>query len=170
MTKKGRTYEHALGDLIGEATNGELVPLSTGYNSAYTRAVDLLIDDGEAVHAFELKRTSKDAYTMHWDEDEVQRDDLYGLCRFCVQYPRPTYPYAGVRFNNRALAVTKLYLNDYPDADQVLEKSQTLSPIEAKVTHADNLRFYQPDASSWPTTDLDRSDTQHVLDAIGFQL
>ena len=169
QTSKGNRYEHHLADITANATNGELIPLGTGYNSQHAEAVDLIIDDGHAVHAFELKRTAQDAYTLYWDEDDYQKDDLYNLCKFCVEYPRPTYPYVGVRFNKRQLALTKLYLNDYPDQDAVLDKSVQLSPIEAKHTGSGNLRFYRPDTGDWPGTKLDQKDAQHVLDAIGYQ-
>lgn len=171
MSKKGRTYEHHLGDIVADATNGELIPLGTGYNSQHSEAVDLIIDDGYAVHALELKRTSKDAYTLHWDEDDYQKDDLYNMCKFCVNYPRPTYPYVGVRFNNRQLALTKLYINDWPEQDDLLSDAVTLAPIDAKVTRADNLRFYRPESGSgWQSENLDQFDAQHVLDTIGWQL
>lgn len=167
-TKKGRNYEHDLTNLVGDATDGELVPLAAGYNSDLSRDVDMLIDDGEAVHVFELKKTSKDAYTLHWDEDDRQKDDLYGLIRFCVEYPRPTYPYVGVRFDNRQLALTKTYVGHWPDQEQLLRVASELSPIESKVTRAGNLRFYKPPSSEWTTQSLDQHDAQHVLDTIGY--
>lgn len=169
-TKKGRIYEHHLGDIVADATHGELIPLGTGYNSQHSEAVDLIIDDGHAVHVLELKRTGQDAYTLHWNENDKQKDDLYELCKFCNRYPRPAYPYAGVRFNSRQLALTKVYLNDWPDQDKVLDKSVKLSPIEAKHTSSGNLRFYKPDTGEWPGTNLDQHDAQHVLDTIGWQL
>lgn len=167
-SKKGREYEHHLGDIVADATNGELIPLGTGYNSQHSESVDLLIDDGYAVHAIELKRTSKDGYTFFWDEDDYQKDDLYNLCKFCVQYPRPTYPYTGVRFNNRQLALTKLYLNEYPERDELIDAAVKTAPIPAKRTRANNLRFNKPE-SGWPSTNLDQQDAQHVLDAIAYQ-
>jgi Holliday junction resolvase len=171
QTKKGREYEHTLADLVADATNGELIPLGTGYNSQHSEAVDLIIDDGEAVHAFELKRTSQDAYTLYWDEDDYQKDDLYNLCKFCVEYPRPTYPYVGVRFNRRQLALTKLYINNWPDKDDLLDDAVTLSPIEAKHTGSGNLRFYKPESGDgWPSENLENRDPQHVLDAMAWQL
>lgn len=169
-SSKGRRYEHHLGDVVADATHGELLPLGTGYNSQHSEAVDLIIDDGHAVHAFELKRTSQDAYTLHWESDDTQKDDLYELCKFCNRYPRPTYPYIGVRFNSRQLALTKVYVKDWPDQDAVLQKTQQLSPIESKITHDDNLRFYKPETGEWPGTKLDQKDAQHVLDTIGWQL
>lgn len=170
MSDKGRDYEHKLARIVGESTNGELIPLSSGYNADGSRDVDLLIDDGEAVHVFELKRTSQDAYTLYWDEDTVQNDDLYGLCRFAREYPRPTYPYAGVRFNRNALAITKLYINDYPDQEQLLDNAVTMSPTETVHTGHGNLRFKEPTQDEWPRTDLDEHDAQHILDAIGYSL
>lgn len=170
MTKKGQEYEHGLADLVAEATNGELIPLGTGYNSQHSEAVDMIIDDGHAVHAFELKRTSQDGYTLHWDEDDYQKDDLYNLCKFCKNYPRPTYPYAGVRFNGRQLALTRLYLNDWPDQDALIDKAVQLSPISAKHTRSGNLRYHRPETGDWPGTNLDANDAQHVLDAIGWTI
>ena len=166
---KGTTYEHNLADYVAEATDGELIPLGTGYNSQHAEAVDLIIDDGHAVHAIELKRTAQDAYTLHWDDEDYQKDDIYNLCKFCVEYPRPTYPYLGVRFNRKQLSLTKLYLNAFPEQDELLEKAVTLAPTEASVTRENNLRYYQPD-SEWPSTNLDENDAQHVLDTIGYQL
>jgi Holliday junction resolvase len=168
--KKGYDYEHTLADLVATATDGELIPLGTGYNGQYSEAIDLLIDDGSAVHVFELKRTGTDAKTLYWDEDDVQTDDMYNLLKFAVTYPRPTYPYIGVRFNNRQLVLVKLYVNDFPDRDDSLQTAVQLCPIEAKQTHAGNLRLYKPDASDWQTTDLDDHDPQHVLDTINYQL
>jgi|APHM01.1.fsa_nt_gi hypothetical protein len=167
---KGRRFEHALADMVAKSVNDELVPLATGYNSQHSEAVDLIIDDGSAVHAFELKRTGQDAYTMHWDEDDYQKDDLYRLCKFCVEYPRPTYPYVGVRFNRRQIALTKLYLNSWPDQDEVIDNAVTMSPIEAKHTRSGNLRFYTPDKDDWQCTKLEQYDPQHVLDTIGWNL
>lgn len=169
MTDRGRKYEHKLASLVAKQTDEELIPLATGYNGAYSRDVDLLIDDGEAVHAFELKKTSKDAKTLNWDTKDVQKDDIYGLMRFCVEYPRPTYPYIGVRFGRRSLAITRLYINDYPNVNDVLENAVKLSPIEAKHTSSDNLRFYKPEAEDWDTVKLDQHDVQNLMDAIGYQ-
>lgn len=170
VRKKGNRYEHILADLVADATNGELIPLGAGYNSQHSEAVDLIIDDGRSVHAFELKRTGQEAYTCYWNENDYQKDDLYNLCKFCVEYPRPTYPYVGVRFNQRQLALTKLYLNDWPDQDELLDDSVQLSPIEAKHTGSGNLRFYRPDSGDWPAKNLDARDAQHVLDRISWQL
>lgn len=168
---KGRDFEHDLARFVAEATDGDLVPLGGGYNGATAWDVDMLIDDGEAVHVFELKRTSKDAYSLQWDPDDRQRDDLYGLCKFCVNYPRPAYPYAGVRFNKKQLVTTKLFIEAWPDQSELLSSAELLAPNDSCVetTHAGNLRFYRdrlPD--DWPTTDLDDHDAQHVLDTIGY--
>lgn len=170
MSNKGNEYEHHLADIVADGTDGELIPLGTGYNSQHSEAVDMIIDDGHAVHAFELKRTAQDAYTLHWDEDDYQKDDLYNLCRFCIEYPRPTYPYIGVRFNSRQIVITKLYLEPWPDADKILDSAVQLSPVEAKKTHAGNLRFYRPETGDWPGANLDSHDAQHVIDSIGWQL
>ena len=170
MASKGRGYEHHLGNLTSKKTSGELVPLAAGYNGGNSRDVDLLIDDGEKVHVFELKSSSQDAYTLHWDENEVQKDDLYGTVKFCVEYPRPAIPYAGMRFSNRQLAITKLYINGYPDGEKVIDDAVQLSPIEAKHTASNNLRFYKPESGTWPAQNLDEKDVQHLLDTIGYQL
>lgn len=167
-TKKGREYEHNLADFVVEATDGELIPLATGYNSQYSQAVDMIIDDGEAVHVFELKRTSKDAYSLYWDESSVQKDDIYRLLRFCIDYPRPAYPYVGVRFDRKQLTIAKLFIEDFPDQKKALENAVSMSKTKTGVTRDGNLRFYKPD--DWPSTNLDVRDAQHVLDTIGYRL
>lgn len=164
---KGREYEHHLADIVASSTNGELIPLGTGYNSQYSEAVDMIIDDGRAVHAFELKRTGQDAYTMYWSEDDYQKDDLYQLCKFCQNYPRPTYPYSGVRFDNRQLTLTKLYINDWPDQDETLDTAVQTTKTSVNHTPSGNLRYHKPD-TDWPGRNLDDHDGQHVLDRIGY--
>lgn len=166
MSQKGQKYEHDLADEIVEATDGELLPLGAGYTSRHASPADLIIDDGEAVHVLEIKNTSTDAYTFHWEPDDYQKDDLYNMMKFCVNYPRPAYPYWAVNFNNRQLAIGKLYINDFPDTDAVLDSAVSLSPIEAKRTRADNLRVYKPESDDWTTKHID--DAQAVLDAIGY--
>lgn len=166
-TKKGREYEHGLSTLVARATDGTIVPLAAGYNGQYAQDVDMLIDDGEAVHVFELKRTSQDAYTLYWDEEDRNKDDLYGLCKFCVEYPRPAYPYAGVRFDRKQLTLSKIYLDDYPDQEALLENAATLCQTDASATRGGNLRFQKP-GSEWPYEDLDAKDAEHVIETIGY--
>lgn len=167
--KKGRGYEHDLANDVAEATDGELVPLGGGYNGATAWDVDMLIDDGEAVHVFELKRTEQDAYTMHWDEDDRQKDDLYGLFKFCVNYPRPTYPYTGPRFNRKELLISKPFIEKWPDKEELLDSAVLTCDYDdaISVTHAGNLRFYSADSV---TSQSQGNDAQAVLDAIGFSL
>jgi len=167
-TGKGRDYEHGLARDVTAQTDGQLFPLGGGYNGAPSWDVDMLIDDGEAVHVFELKRTSQDAYTLYWDQDNRDDDDLYGLCKFCYNYPRPTYPYAGVRFNNRELCISKLFIEHWPDRDDILDSAVQTVPGDdtVGVTRADNLRFRRTDDI---TSQSSGSDVQAVLDAIGYQ-
>lgn len=172
--QRGNDYEHTLSSDIYTYTNGELIPLGAGYNTVHGSPIDMLIDDGHAVHVFELKTTSQDAYTLTWDPEEYQEDDIYYMMKFCKEYPRPTYPYIGMRFNNRQLALTKLYMNDYPDMREVLDDAKLMSPIEAKTNEAgvkeNNIRFYKPETGEWPGTNLEEKDVQHVLDTINFTL
>jgi hypothetical protein len=170
MNKKGRKYEHAISRDVAAATSGDLMPLGGGFNGQTAWDVDMLIDDGEAVHVFELKRTKQDAYTLHWDEDNRDKDDLYGLCKFCYNYPRPAYPYAAVRFNQKQLVATKLFIEKWPDKDELLESAVMTDPTDAvSVTHANNLRFRKEGlGTDWPASDLEQHDAQHVLDTIGY--
>lgn len=167
--KKGRGYEHDLSNAVAERTNEELVPLGGGFNGSNSWDVDMYIDDGEAVHVFELKRTSQDAYTLYWDADDRQKDDLYGLFKFCVNYPRPVYPYTGVRFNRKQLLVTKPFIENWPDQDSLLESAVMTSPVSdaVSVTHEDNLRFKK---TSGITSQTNGDDVQAVLNAISFSL
>lgn len=168
MSNKGVRYEHDLADDIREATGEELVPLGAGYTSIHGSPMDLLVDDGEAVHVFELKDISGDAFTLNWEPDDYQKDDLYYLCKFCVNYPRPTYPYYGVRFNNRQIVVGKMYLENFPEGDEVIDDAVKLCPVESKYTRAGNLRIYKPSCDVWTCQDID--DAQAVLDAIGYTI
>jgi Holliday junction resolvase len=166
--QKGTKYEHTLGNTVYEATSGDLIPLAAGYTSRHGDSADLLIDDGEAVHVFECKRTSQDAYSFEYSEDG--NDDVWGLGRFCTDYPRPTYPYLAVRFDNRKLAIAKLFIEKFDETAEYLQSSVKTSPIEASVTHANNVRFYKPDSGDWTASNLENEDAQAVLDAIGYRL
>lgn len=167
MSKKGRDYEHQLSNDIVDATDGVLIPLGGGFNGATAWDVDMLIDDGEAVHVFELKRTSQDGYTLKWDPEDRQSDDIHGLVEFCINYPRPAYPYAGVRFNRKQLAVTKIFVEEWPDKDGLLDSAETMAPYDACVEHTGygNLRFHRSDAIP---SQSKGNDAQHVLDQIGY--
>lgn len=166
---KGTRYEHELANGVSDATDGELIPLGSGYNGATAWDVDMLIDDGEAVHVFELKRTSKDAYTMYWDEEDRQKDDLYGLFKFCTNYPRPAFPYTGVRFSRKEILIAKPFIKEWPDQDALLESAVMTSPANGavSVTHEDNLRFKKTDGI---TSQTKGNDVQAVLDAISYVL
>lgn len=167
QTGKGTDYEHTLSNDVADATDGELIPLGAGYNGATAYDVDMLIDDGEAVHVFELKRTSQDAYTLYWDEDDRDKDDLYGLCKFCKNYPRPTYPYAGVRFNNKELLISKLFIEKWPDQHELLDTAPRTTYCDDCIgkTSDGNLRFRRTDSVN---SQHKGNDPQTVLDAIGY--
>jgi hypothetical protein len=169
MTKTGRRYEHKLSNAVFDATDGVLIPLGGGFNGATAWDVDMLIDDGEAVHVFELKRTGQDGYTLVWDPDDRSHDDLYGLVEFCINYPRPAYPYVGVRFNNKQLAVTRIYVDEWPDREGLLDSAEMLEPYDDVVDHTGygNLRFHR--AESIPSQ-ASGNDAQHVLDRINYVL
>lgn len=170
-TKKGVKYEHGLAGTVVDRTDGRVAAFGSGYSSLDTSPVDMAIDDGQVMHCFELKRTKNDAYTLNWDADDYQRDDLYNLLKFCKQYPRPAYAYAGVRFNNRQLVTTRFWLDDWPDRNATLDRATQL--VSADVRHdtgrvaADSLRFYKPETDSWPSAQQG-DDAQHILDRIGF--
>jgi len=169
----GVDYEHRIATDIADRTDHDLLPLSAGYTSIHNSAVDMLIDDGEAVHAFEMKRTSTDAYTLHWEPDDPRTDDLYALCGFCREYPRPTYAYWGVRFTQRQLLVGRLYVDEFPDTDDMLSTAVQIAPVVGtdvvSQTYADNLRVTKPSTDDWPSQTRG-DDVQAVLDAIGYTL
>lgn len=169
--KRGREYELELCHDVFDATNGDLYPIPPGYSGNHDPpAPDVLIDDGDAVHAFELKRksTGQEAISFTYDPDERSKDDIAGLVAFCEAYPRPTYPYLGVRFSHRQLVCTKLYMDADTPRDMLNSGVQTC-PVDAKVTRANNVRVYKPEPGAWPSAS-DGDDASHVLDRIGYRL
>jgi Holliday junction resolvase len=171
-TKKGREYEHRLASTVVDRADGAVVAFGSGYNAHDTSAVDMAIDDGQVMHCFELKTTSKDAYTLNWNSEDAREDDLYELIKFCKQYPRPAYPYAGVNFNRRQLTLTRFWLDDWPDKNETLDRATELAETDVRHdtgrVNDDSLRFYKPDLDGWPSA-TSGDDAQYVLDTIGFQ-
>lgn len=166
-SQKGNDYEHTLGDLVYDRTDGMLVPMAAGYTSRHGDPVDLLVDDGEAVHCFELKRTKHDAFSFIYDKGG--NDDIYGLMKFCHDYPRKTYPYLGIRFNSRQLILIKLWVNDVGSVDDTLQTAVQACPVPSKQTHKNNLRVYKPDTDEW-SSQQKGDDAQYLLESIGFTL
>lgn len=175
--QQGKDYEHDLCTEIALKTDGTLLPIPAGYSGNHTYALDqridapdIMIDDGQAVHCIELKNKGrgKDAVSFMYDEEERSKDDIYGLVNFCKLYPRPCYPYLGVRFSNRQLILTKLFV-DAKNKQKLLKTAELHCPVESKITRADNFRVYKPDTDEWPSASKG-SDSQHILDTIRFNL
>lgn len=166
-TQKGRDYEHQLINDIYDASDGSVVPVPPGYSGNHRiPAPDLIINDGMVAHAIELKRTKRDRQTFYCDT-ERQKDDIQQLVRFSQEYAPPTYPYVGVRFNRRQLILIKLLANEDGNWEKMLDQAVVMSPVEAKVTHKQNLSIPKPASGEWPTASSG-DDAEYVLDEIGY--
>jgi len=173
-SKEGYRYENELALDTYRRTNGELLPITTRSSGNVSMPLpDMLIDDGETVHAFEIKRTSRDKVTFEYDDDfdVLPTDDIYQLLLFAQIYPRTVRPYLGVRFPNRQLIIVRLW----PDNDargvktvrEILDQAVKMCPIECKRTYTDNFIVYKPDTSTWPSAQAG-DDVEHLLRSIGY--
>lgn len=167
MTKKGRQFELDLSAEIYEASNHELLPEPIAYSGNHRiPSADITIDDGTKIHAFELKKTSKDRQSLYYDPDDRGRDDLYQLLEYARNHPRTVVPYIGVSFDRRQLITVPLWL-DAPNDIAAMRSATKTSPCEIKLTYADNLSFHKPDTDIWPSAQ-NGDDAQHVLEMINY--
>jgi Holliday junction resolvase len=160
--RKGLAYEHELANDIYRASDRKLIPIRAGYSGNQVPPMpDIHLDDGEVVHALEIKRTKDDVSQI------FETTDLTQLQRFATQYPRKVYPYLGVRFTRRQLILIPMWAkNDGTGLDEVLENAVTLCPVEAEVTRKNNFSVKRPDTDEWPSA-TKGNDATHVLDRIG---
>lgn len=167
MSKKGRRYENEILSDIYRETDGEMIGIQAGYSGNHVApSPDFILNDGRNVHAFEVKKTGKDRQTFSCHED-IDKDDIQQLVRFCRTYNPPTYPYLAVRFNRRQIIVIKLFMGPDNDWERIVESGDIFCPVESSVTRTNNLIVYKPDAGEWPSAS-DGSDTEHILDSIGW--
>jgi len=166
LQKRGRRYENQLARDIYEACGGALMPEPIGYSGNHgIPAPDLRVDDGDKVHAFELKRTSTDRQSLVYEPDDRSRDDLAQLIHYAREYPRMVVPYVGVRFDNRQLVLAKLWLGAPNDSATVRSATKTV-PTTATLTRANNLSVHKPSLDEWVSAQAG-DDAQYVLDTIG---
>jgi Holliday junction resolvase len=162
-TKQGLRYEHDLKNDIYERTLSKdrvLVPIRPDFSgNSLPPNADLVVNDGRRVHAIELKRTGKDVFRIPGYEIEQ-------LVQFCQEYPAPAYPYLGVRFNQRQLVLTKVWMGDGGD-NSYAEDAALMCPVEAHATEADTFVIQKPSTEEWPSV-TKGDDVEHVLDTIGY--
>jgi len=168
--KRGYEYENELVKTIYRHPDSDVVPVPCGMSGNHAvPAPDVLIDDGEKVHAVELKRTSETAKTFSYEPDADTRDDIDDLLRFARQYPRTVCPYVGVRFDNRQLILAKVWPKG-ADEDQLLDSIVTTAPTDVVVTRADNVSFRKPESeksdAEWPSAQAG-DDAEYLLEVIG---
>lgn len=168
--KRGIEYENDLVRDVYEHPDSDVVPVPCGMSGNHgVPAGDVLVDDGEQLHAFELKRTSEDSKSFVYEPDPGLRDDISDLLVFAKEYPRPVCPYVGVRFDNRQLILAKIWQKSSDDS-QLLDSIVTTAPTEAIVTHAGNVSFRKPDSdkssAEWPSATAG-NDAEYLLETIG---
>lgn len=174
-SKAGIEYENELALEIYRATSGELLPLATRSSGNVAIPMpDIVIDDGEIVHAMEIKRTSKEKVTFTSDPTgDPPTDDLYQLLLFSELYPRTVCPYVGAKFPNRQLVLTRLWPDETTEGaktlDQILDEAVLMCPVDSKNTRTDNFIVYKPGTNQWPSMRAG-DDVEHVLDVIGYDL
>ncbi len=166
--KRGKEYETDLSKDIYEETDGELLPEPIGYSGNHNiPAPDIRIDDGTKVHAFELKRITKDRTSVNYEPTNRQKDDLHQLIQYARQYPRTVVPYVGVRFTQRQLLIAKLWLGA-PNDQAVVRSATKTAPTDVRLTRANNLSFHKPDTDEWPSAQKG-NDAQYLLETIGYR-
>lgn len=156
--KRGLNYEHELKNEIYEVSHKKIVPIRPGWSgNSVIPMPDIHIDDGEVVHALEVKRTKDDTSFT------VKEEDIAQLLRFAEQYPRRVYPYVAVRFTHRQLIMIPLWSGSRGRGlSEVIENAVTLCPVDAKVSRANNLVVKKPDTDQWPSSQKG-SDAAHVI-------
>lgn len=173
--KAGANYENELALDVYRTTDGGLVPITTRASGNVAIPLpDIVIDDGEYVHAMECKRTSTDSVTFTSDpEDDPPTDDLYQLLMFAQLYPRKVKLYLGSKFPYRQLVLTRLWPDNMTDGtkslDQLLDEAEIMCPVRCKNTRTNNFVVYKPDTDEWPSSQKG-DDVEHVLESIGYEL
>lgn len=142
LQKAGKQYEVDLANEIYERTKGELVPIPVGFSGNHDiPSPDIMIFDGTKFHAFELKRTTKDRFSVMYD-DEDGADDISQLLEFAKKHPGIVVPHVGVRFTQRQLILCQLWGES--NEERMLDSATMTCPTEVKITRADNLSFTKP--------------------------
>lgn len=178
-SKAGYEYENQLALDIFRYTNGGLVPLTTRSSGNVSIPLpDIVFDDGETVHAMEIKRTSGDKVTFESEYDEeLPTDDLHQLLLYAQLYPRSVNLYLGAKFPYRQLVTTRLWPDESNHGtktiSEFLEEATVLCPVECNHTYTDNFVIYKPDTDQWPSSEKGDEiehigDVEHVLDVIGY--
>jgi Holliday junction resolvase len=166
-TKKGRNYENQLCADVYRHTDGRLIAEPIGYSGNHIApAPDIRIDDGTKIHAIELKRTGRDRISVGYNPDDLEKDDIHQLLTYAREYPRTVVPYVGVRFNNRQLLLTKLWLGA-PNERAVVRSATNFTPTDVRLTKHDNLSIHQPSLDNWPSASAG-DDVVYLLDTIGY--
>lgn len=168
----GLDYEHEIANGVYDRSGQQLFPIRAGYSgNSDIPLPDVAIDDGDKVHAIELKNTVEDRISVTFDEDELGKadadDDLSELVTFAEGYPRTVCPYVGVRFKNRQLVLAKLWL-EAPDRRSMLNSAKQTCPTQVNVTRADNLSFHKPELDEWISAKKG-DDIEYVLETIGVE-
>lgn len=178
-SKAGYEYENQLALDVYRYTNGGLLPMTSRSSGNVSIPLpDIVIDDGECIHAMEIKRTSNDKVTFDSEpDDDLPTDDLYQLLLFSQLYPRPVRPYLGAKFPYRQLVMTKLWPDRVSHGTKtlsdILDEAVLMCPVECNHTYTDNFIVYKPESGSWPSTkkgdDIEHlGDVEYLLDTIGY--
>lgn len=167
----GLNYEHEIANGVYRATDGRLLPLRVGWSGNQSvPSPDVVLDAGDKVHAFELKRTTQDRISITHDSEDGD-DDITELLTFAHDYPRTVVPTVGIRFTNRQLVFLRIWPTD--NAGKLVESVVGTAPIDASVTHKGNISVHRPpttaeatkDEKGWPSA-TDGDDISYVLDYI----
>lgn len=171
--KSGISFEHSIANGVYRRTGNRLLPQRDGYSgNGAVPSADIVIEDGETVHAIELKNTSRNSQTFEYDpEPDVLSDDIAQLFEFMEQYPRTVCGYLGVKFPNRQLILAKVWA----DGATPLEDIVATCPVDAVVTRADNVSIRKPpttvqakaDETGWPSAQAG-NDIDYLLNTIGY--
>lgn len=165
--KRGIQYENDICSGIYTRTGGDLIPERMGYSgNGVVPAPDVRIDDGTKVHAIELKKTKQDRISINYEPNDRQKDDLHQLIEYARNYPRTVVPYVGVRFRNRQLILTKLWLGA-PNDETIIRSATKTGPTDVRLTNANNLSFHKPSTDEWPSQSKG-DDVDYLLETIGY--
>jgi len=169
-SKAGIRYEHEIANRIYEYTGHRLLPQRDGFSGNGTvPGADIAIEDGNTVHAIELKRTGDSSQTFTYKPDDDDPGDIDELEKFGNEYPRTVAAYIGVKFDNRQLALAKVWY----DGESILEDTVATAPIDAIVTRADNVSMRKPPTTvqdedeGWPSA-TKGNDVEYLLDVINY--
>jgi len=175
--KAGLNFEHEIANGVFDRTGGRLLPLRVGWSgNQKVPSPDVVLDDGDLVHAFEFKRTTQDRISITFSPEtpeEDRDDDLSDLLRFANDYPRKVAPAVGIRFTNRQLLLLRIWPAD--NDEKLRESMVETAPVEAKVTRAGNISVPKPptdtqattDEQGWPSSQVG-DDFEYLLDYINW--